>query len=1478
MRKLSKVLSILLAMVLVFSAASIGVEAQYYAYKDVEVAYDAIDQPILSTEQYASMAMDEVDRMLMKENLTVNETFLALEVKGDFSTVDKALDSVDHIYNQFSSALGRLGDVGQLDFDPLLNCPRRNDAGASDLDIFKAIIEFLSVNSGILKKAVDGTLNLGILAGFVNLGDKLNIPKMAKEAIAKIVWPELEKSQYDLTKTIDEYLEILIDRVLNGTYPKDKSKAIARVSEVALDYLPGITDRIDFLGDSVYTIVEQGVRAVLESPTAMSFINSYVRRWLHMFCGYSYTKGKDSAGNTTYTLNPDTSNVKPEYVALVNLNFTLTKFDTSKWGDDTFIDHLNDIVGKVVETAFTSAANIHWDYTRGNEALIPNIRQATEVVLQFTGTDLFASYVEVLPIEQVHAMTDDQFVAYILRSIMNGSIDSVYIGAEATTTVEVLFETVRSLAADVVPSLDYSGLTANLDNMIRMGLDMAAYGLRTGTNLDIPYGASQEQFADALMDWVINQYGGFVSDVSGTGWEALSNVFFNFIPADWLPTKEDGGERDAIDEILFDDIIDNVMNFDIAAVLDLFAKNPTGELNGTVIEVLLARVTNILNYIIPGTFPTDREYTQLEDLLDTTLLGQIVEGLLNGLYDRFDDLAASLLPLMCSILDLSTPEEFGYPYVSLEDITVLDPTLTDTFYVFNGSKGINTAFTDKYGNPTQRDELYKYRINSIEVDNDDLSVLTEAGRSPAGVIINGGQSVNFKIDGLDADTECLLTVVINYDVYGETGAKMTTAPLTATNYVYVSAKDDDNEKVEPMNPVASNLHALYVKNYYLRAGAEVSDLADIERRNASKVASQHTLEATVTIDTVDFSNAQGLAALGVTGNTGFVVNTNKDGGLYDVNPYIASGDSVIPEGKYKVFLKLVASPTDTYPQNFERDQFIWVYDDHGLSDYLRSAVRADRQQSSYGTGNYTANYIPFDSLSAIPEDATAEDLDALKEAVTVNGADAWDAYTDAVKFAAELLYAPRLANDFGDRVESFEDAARSLYTATQELEACSVSSGAAALKAARNALIPDDTFVVEENGSPKLDDEGNVVKDTYPYYDARHTFFGREDYVSFTYSRFKPEWRAANGIINRWEDGLAGKDVEPISAVEAAYATHRFNLYANRLIRIRAYKEHLNAALLRFKDLYNAGKGTWSTESWNDFTTAYTFATNVNMEAIGTTLSDGEHLANDGLRQSKVNTARDQLIRAAKRLVEGKTDFSELNALIAENKPIYDANGEGYTAVSFAAFKTAYEAATAVAANSAATQDEVDAAYMELSDKANKLAREQVEEGELTFIEKDEVQPLLMQSEENGVNFVVGLDEAWIGSLADFIETSGGYYYEINDNNGGNESTGATLTIFDANDDEVGTYTLVLYGEVTGDGEITLYDAITIVSAYNGEEVGWEEYGSTDDFAESFAADVDHNGEIALKDAGELIAHYNGVQTINQQYKEDGDTLFFYDV
>ena len=1526
MRKLSKVLSILLAMVLIFTTASIGVEAQYHAYKDTEdMSYDSIDQPILSVDQYASMAMDELDRMLMKENITFSYEVMGLGISADFSTIDNCLESIKNVLNVVGGVLGQIGgDIGGdeskgldgLDFSALctkdestgkysLACPKRGTANVSELEIFKAVFQFLADNADILAKVpkgstANGGLDLGALSGFIDLGDKLNVPALAKKAVAKFM-----DADYIASKSLDTYVAEFLEQVLGGTYPKTGNSKIYWVSQELQYYVPGIAGEIDFLHESVYDIIEKCVRAALDSQKAMDYINTTVQRWLRQFCGYAYTKSKDSNGKTIYTRNPSKDKVNEDYEALVNLNFHLTSFNTSSWAaNTTFVDHVNDILGKIVEAAFSQQAQITWNYANGNNGLFANLRAAVEKVLEYTGTGLFASYVEVLPIAKVRSLTDDQFVAYILRSTMNGSIDAVYITADVdnandpnNTTLGVLFETVRTLAGEVVPSQNYDNMEVSLDNMIKMGLDMAAAGLRGISSLDLDYGLDMSDFVEEAMDWVIEKYGGFVDGLTSTGWDAVNDVFFTIIPADWLPVKAtDNSARDDLESILFDDIINNVLDFNLPALLKLFSRNATGELSKPLIEVLTARITSVINFVIPGTFPEADsadyvDYTTLEGLLNTNLLSDIIRGLVTGLNDRFDDLAPSLLPVVCAALDLSSPEEFGYPYVSLTDSTLLDPTIAQTFYMYNGSSGINTAWTDKTGTVTTQDHLYKYYINSITVDNDDVEVVLndQQGSDPAGTWINGGRSQSFKFTGdLSAAEDTVLTVTIDYDVYGETDEKMTPNALTATCYVFVSSTADDSEELQrKKDPNQNNLHVVYQNNgIYFKKGATLNDVADIEievRRNVSKKSSNHTANATVTSKLISVDSA--LTALGVNGNSGTTIaSTNKDGGSYKFHPYTlattANPKTKIPVDEetsvssYTNTIRLMATKTETEAENWENDQTIVVYDDYNLASYLNSAVKADRQQSSFGTGSFTAKYIPFDNLSLIPDKATEQQLEALKITKNnVNGAAAWDRYIEAIRSAAAVLYAPRQAASFAEAAVEFKNLAKELYDATQELEACSVSSGAAGIKTELDKIVPDNTYLVyEDDGvTVKKDDEGNDVRETYEYYDAKYGYFAREDYVSYTYSRFKPERRAAERLISRWNEAQKGKDVEPISAVEAAYATHRLKLYAARLIRVRAYKEHLNSAIETYRPLLNAGRqGKYSTESWDNFVTAFNFATTVNAKQIGQTYSNSENLQGDGLRQSMVNEARGQLIKAAKKLA---ADYSKLKELVENNKSIYQSSGADYPAVEWAAFRSAYQAAQGVIANLTATQDQIDQAYNTLLSAIEAL--NPAGGDGLEIVEYEGWLPVLFEVEESN-KFMVGLNDESVEYVPEFLKLPAGYTYTMNASFEEDDlavySTGSVLTVFDKNGNEVETYLIVLYGDGTGEGFIDVEDIMLIISAIRKENIGdWVNAEFADEYSVSMALDLDHDTEVGVADMMDIIAQIRGLGSINQNWTQEGD-------
>ena len=72
LKKSIRILSILMAFVMLLGSFSVMGSA-YKAYKGDAIAgsYDDVDKPVFDLEQYASMALDEVDRMLAKEKMPI---------------------------------------------------------------------------------------------------------------------------------------------------------------------------------------------------------------------------------------------------------------------------------------------------------------------------------------------------------------------------------------------------------------------------------------------------------------------------------------------------------------------------------------------------------------------------------------------------------------------------------------------------------------------------------------------------------------------------------------------------------------------------------------------------------------------------------------------------------------------------------------------------------------------------------------------------------------------------------------------------------------------------------------------------------------------------------------------------------------------------------------------------------------------------------------------------------------------------------------------------------------------------------------------------------------------------------------------------------------------------------------------------------------------------------------------------------------
>ncbi len=161
MKKSIRVLSILMAFAMLIGSFSVMGNA-YQAYKDSAVSYNDVDAPEFTTEQYASMGLDEVDRMLAKEKIEL-DIYIG---KLDLGSIDTTLASVNSLVASVQNLLPLLGDASKLpDYVKPIETVRRSNS--TDVQVVEALFNFIANLAPLGEKYVNGTVSLGIMNSFI---------------------------------------------------------------------------------------------------------------------------------------------------------------------------------------------------------------------------------------------------------------------------------------------------------------------------------------------------------------------------------------------------------------------------------------------------------------------------------------------------------------------------------------------------------------------------------------------------------------------------------------------------------------------------------------------------------------------------------------------------------------------------------------------------------------------------------------------------------------------------------------------------------------------------------------------------------------------------------------------------------------------------------------------------------------------------------------------------------------------------------------------------------------------------------------------------------------------------------------------------------------------------------------------------------------------------------------------------------------
>ena len=1155
MKKMKRLLAIILASLLILSSATAGASA-YQAYKDDALTkYDFTDTAVLTTEQYASALLDYADKALAKENITMDLSILG---KLDATSIDNALSSVYKLIDSNGAILNLAGDLKHVKVSAIKDARRSN---GTDVAVINSLLQFLADNNPIIKKVVlggigkqrrDGGVSLGVANSFVKVD--LNIEVMLRELLWGLAYPN---TAYNSSTTVDTMLQTIIQNALAG-----------------VPIIPESVRNLVNLNStkSTYDFIEDLLQAAY-NDMAVPMLNEQVIPWLEMQIRCDETGTLADLFNTGYQVQ----------------TYTVP-------AGSTLVGELNNIAGQIVNGLLKGYTG--W-VDGDNSKLTDNVVSVARFVLKKTGGYFFPDWQKhIATPEEIDAMSKEELIAYIARSVINASVGYMYIPEDVTTVVGVTWEAVKQLMAQFLPERDYSGYPKTVQGILDMLADFVAYNVNPGIDLNagdlkkaLNYGDGMDKMLTTAVQWLAadpQYYTGLLPSTTidtSDGWKALDDIFFKLLDKSVLPAKfANSGSETILKDIVYSILNGLLVDQDLTCISDLFVKNESGAFATQTLKQSIVRlVTDILNAVLPGT--VTKTYGSLNEIVSNPELGSIVENLLGSLNSNKDKLVPPIVNIVAQVMKLTDKAKFKEMEIAgskrIKNSSELDLT------VYNGSQGINRGYTDKNNNFTQ-DKLPRYTIDSwsavaYNYDGSKQKDLSVSGLT-ANEELNGGDNRSVKISGIDSNNT-LVVFTVYYFALDEAGNKLTNDASVCRFYSYRLDGADVDNNTSGIN-TGSN-----------KTSASVNDcppkLLLFNQNNTNPLK-------TICAQSVTFKVPKGKGAhtgSNASANLGGLSSNLKsatssasmDGGnaISGSNAYdsIDLWEETASIAKFEVGFDTTINWAATAKKGNKTDHYngatrIICYNDYGLPELYNIEAGKNRARTDY--------------------DSSADA--------------AWDAYITALNNAAIYTLLPGTIALYtnSEFLAGFEARQKALASAVETLETHLVSASVDSLKTAVEAVQGKDNA------------EGAV------YWDDGYNYFGYDDFNSVTWNGWKEARNRALNLYNStiapkepvapekpgddatlienqkydkayaqwqtdhaaWETAIAAWQMPTISAIDVAYAEQQVALWGPRLIKLAAVKTHLDAAI-KMCTIDSADASKYDADRWEAYAKSFAYAQKV---------------------------------------------------------------------------------------------------------------------------------------------------------------------------------------------------------------------------------------------------------------------------------------------
>ena len=1159
MKKMKRLLAIILASLLILSSATAGASA-YQAYKDDALTkYDFTDTAVLTTEQYASALLDYADKALAKTNLKDE----VVGIKYDFTSINNALDSIYNIRegSTVKFLLPLLGDIKDLDVASIKDARRDEKKNGADIAVIKSVLEFLSVNKGLVAKAVKGGvgnkngLNLGsILNGILKID--LDVSKIVREALWNMAYPDTD---YSASNNVDDMLQVIIQNALAG------------VKEIP----ESVRNLVDLNSTKVTYVFIEDLLQTAYNDIAVPMLNDQTMKWL----------GQEIDKDTTGTL-----------AGLFNRDFRVSAYTVP--ADSTLVAELNNIAGGIVNGLLK---NYNGWVSGDNSKLTDNVVAVARYILKETGGYFFPDWQKhIATPEEIDAMSKEKLIAYIARSVINASVGYMYIPEDVTTVVGVAWEAVKQLMAQFLPERDYSGYPKTVQGILDMLADYVAYNVNPGIDLNagdlkkaLNYGDGMDKMLTTAVQWLAadpQNYTGLLPTTAidtSNGWKALDDIFFKLLDKSILPAKfANSGSETIIKDIVYSILNGLLVDQDLTCISDLFVKNESGVFATQTLKQSIVRlVTDILNAVLPGTIT--KTYGSLNEIVSNSVLSLIVENLLGSLNSNKDKLVPPIVNIVAQVMKLTDKAKFKEMEIAgskrINNSSELDLT------VYNGSQGINRGYTDKNNNFTQ-DKLPRYIIDSwsavaYNYDGSKQKDLSVSGLT-ANEELNGGDSRSVKISGIDSNNT-LVVFTVSYFVLDEAGNKLTNDASVCRFYSYrLDGADVDNNTggiSTGSNKTDASVDRCPPKLLLFNQNNTNPRKTITAQTIRFKVPKGKTTEHTITNVAANLGSLSGnlksASSSGTVKGTGGIIGASAGYESLDLWEETAS------IAKFEVGFDTTINWAATAKKGNKTDNYngatrIICYNDYGLAELYNIEAGKNRARTDY--------------------DSSADA--------------AWDAYMTALNNAAIYTLLPGTIALYtnSEFLAGFEARQKALASAVETLETHLVSASVDSLKTAVEAIQGKDNAdgaVYWDDGYNYFgyDDFNSVTWNGWK--EARNRALNLYNSTIAPKAPVAPEkpgddatliekqkydkayaqWQTDHAA---WETAIAAWQMPTISAIDVAYAEQQVELWGPRLIKLNAVKTHLDAAI-KMCTIDSADASKYDADRWEAYAKSFAYAQKV---------------------------------------------------------------------------------------------------------------------------------------------------------------------------------------------------------------------------------------------------------------------------------------------